>query len=36
MRECADLGIKHVWMHRSFGGGSVSGAATHGRGQGIA
>jgi predicted CoA-binding protein len=27
MRECADLGIKHVWMHRSFGGGSVSGAA---------
>ena len=27
MRECSDLGIKHVWMHRSFGGGSVSGAA---------
>jgi hypothetical protein len=27
MRECADLGIKHVWMHRAFGGGSVSGAA---------
>ena len=27
MRECADLGIKHVWMHRSFGSGSVSGAA---------
>ena len=24
MRECADLGIKRVWMHRSFGGGSVS------------
>src|ERR671930_1519976 len=20
MRECAELGIKHVWMHRSFGG----------------
>lgn len=28
MRECADLGIKHVWMHRSFGKGSVSDAAT--------
>jgi predicted CoA-binding protein len=28
MRECADLGIRHVWMHRSFGGGSVSDAAT--------
>jgi predicted CoA-binding protein len=28
MRECADLGIKHVWMHRSFGTGSVSDAAT--------
>lgn len=27
MRECADLGIKHVWMHRAFGGGSVSAAA---------
>jgi len=27
MRECAELGIKHVWMHRSFGGGSVSQAA---------
>jgi predicted CoA-binding protein len=23
-KECADLGIKRVWMHRSFGGGSVS------------
>ena len=21
MRDCADLGIKHVWMHRSFGAG---------------
>ena len=37
MRECADLGIMHVWMHRSFGSGSVSEAATsHGREQGIA
>ena len=27
MRECAELGIKRVWMHRSFGGGSVSAAA---------
>jgi uncharacterized protein len=27
MRECAELGIRHVWMHRSFGGGSVSAAA---------
>lgn len=36
MRECADLGIKNVWMHRSFGGGSVSPAATgYGRQQGI-
>jgi uncharacterized protein len=24
MRECADLGIKHVRMHRGPGGGSVS------------
>ncbi len=28
MRECADLGIKHVWMHRAFGTGSVSAEAT--------
>ena len=36
MRECADLGIKHVWMHRSFGSGSVSeAAAAWGRGHGI-
>ena len=27
MRECADLGIKHVWMHRAFADGSVSPAA---------
>jgi predicted CoA-binding protein len=36
MRECAELGIKHVWMHRSFGTGSVSReAAAYGRQQGI-
>jgi predicted CoA-binding protein len=36
MRECAELGIKHVWMHRSYGQGSVSGTATaHGREHGI-
>ena len=23
-RECEELGIKRVWMHRSFGGGSLS------------
>lgn len=28
MGECAELGIKHVWMHRSVGGGSLSPAAT--------
>jgi hypothetical protein len=28
MRECAELGIKHVWMHRGPGAGSVSPAAT--------
>jgi len=28
MRECAALGIKHVWMHRGPGGGSVSRTAT--------
>jgi len=36
MRECADLGIKHVWMHRAFGKGSVSDVATEfGREHGI-
>jgi uncharacterized protein len=36
VRECATLGIKHVWMHRSMGGGSVSAAATaYGRANGI-
>jgi predicted CoA-binding protein len=37
MRECADLGISYVWMHRAFGGGSVSPAAAgYGRKRGIA
>ena len=37
MRECADLGIKHVWMHRGPGAGSVSKeAADQGRQRGIA
>jgi hypothetical protein len=37
MRECADLGIKHVWMHRGPGAGSVSeAAADYGRRHGIA
>jgi predicted CoA-binding protein len=36
MRECAELGIKHVWMHRAIGPGSVSDAATDlGRRHGI-
>ena len=36
MSECAELGIKHVWMHRGPGAGSVSDAATaQGRAQGI-
>jgi len=36
MRECAELGIKRVWMHRGPGAGSVSAAATaDGRQQGI-
>lgn len=36
MRECAELGIRHVWMHRSFGAGSVSPAAVRlGRDAGI-
>jgi uncharacterized protein len=37
MRECAELGIKHVWMHRGPGAGSVSEpAAEYGRDHGIA
>jgi predicted CoA-binding protein len=36
MRECAELGIKHVWMHRGPGEGSVSKDATDfGRQHGI-
>ncbi len=36
MRECADLGIKYVWMHRSIGIGSVSEeAAAWGRQRGM-
>ena len=37
IRDCADLGIEHVWMHRGPGAGSVSEAATeYGRQRGIA
>ena len=37
MHECAEIGIKHVWMHRGPGGGSVSKeAASYGREHGIA
>ena len=36
MHECAELGIKHVWMHHGAGGSSVSAAATdYGRQHGI-
>ena len=36
MRECAELGITHVWMHRSYGQGSVNPTATaYGREHGI-
>ena len=36
MRECAELGIKHVWMHWGPNPGSVSATATeYGRRQGI-
>ena len=36
IRECAELGIKHVWMHRGSGAGSVSESATaYGRAHGI-
>ncbi len=36
MHECAELGIRHVWMHRLYGAGSVSeAAADHGRQRGI-
>jgi uncharacterized protein len=36
MRDCVELGINHVWMHRAFGTGSVSTeAAAFGRQHGI-
>ena len=36
MRECAELGIKHAWMHRAFGEGSVCDEATvYGREHGV-
>jgi predicted CoA-binding protein len=36
MRECAELGVEHVWMHHGAGGSSVSAAAAdYGRQHGI-
>jgi hypothetical protein len=36
VRECADLGVRLIWMHRSFGTGSVSKPATeYGRQRGL-
>lgn len=36
VRECVELGIEHVWMHRAFGQGSVSDEATaHARDHGV-
>jgi uncharacterized protein len=36
MRDCAELGIKNVWMHRGPGAGNVSKTATaYGRKHGI-
>lgn len=36
IRECEDLGIRRVWMHRGPGGGSVSApAAAYGRAHGM-
>ncbi|GAA4607273.1 putative CoA-binding protein [Actinoplanes octamycinicus] len=36
MRECVDLGIRYVWMHRGPGAGSVSASATeYGRQHGV-
>jgi uncharacterized protein len=36
VRECVELGIKHIWMHRGPGAGSVSDTATaYGREHGI-
>lgn len=37
MRECVQLGVKHVWMHQGPGAGSVSkSAAEYGRQNGVA
>ena len=37
MRECVELGIRHVWMHRGPGAGSVSRTAAElGRSHGVA
>jgi predicted CoA-binding protein len=36
MRDCVELGIRHVWMHRGPGAGSVSDSATaYGREHGV-
>jgi hypothetical protein len=36
MRECVELGIRHVWMHWGAGASSVSNQATeHGREHGV-
>ena len=36
VRECVDLGIRRIWMHRSFGQGSVSDEAIeYGRAHGV-
>lgn len=36
MQQCIDAGIRHVWMHRAFGAGSVSNEATElGRANGV-
>jgi predicted CoA-binding protein len=36
IRECAERGVRHVWMHRAVGAGSVSEtAAAYGRERGI-
>ena len=36
MRECVELGVRYVWMHRLYGTGSVSQTATEdGREHGI-
>lgn len=36
MRQCVDLGVTHVWMHRAFGTGSVDEEATrYGREHGV-